>query len=428
MTTLAQAEEGLIYCALSDVRALRAIDGIVADDILSPEARETFEAIHRAQAKGVFKVKYDGFDESGLDVSAGTAEWLSTLSVRAFCNPRNAPYFAGIIREASAQRDVAGLCHRFSSMHEAGEPQPLDELLSALRKRVDRSTVGPEGCGPAELSSLMESEYDRAATRGTEIPGLPTGLRALDRLAGGLRPSQLWIAAGRPGTGKSALALVAALHVGVTLRRRVAFFSFEMSASEIVARVAAGLGRFNSTNYEAGRLNDAELAQLNRARAAVAESGLRVFDGETPTLAAVSTRVRRLAWDAALDLVILDYLQLMRGSGAKGQNRENEIAEISRGLKALAMETRTPIVALSQLNREVENRAGGKPRLSDLRESGAIEQDANLVLLLHRPDLTDPKAERNVAELLVAKNRSGRTGAVRLRWVPEQTRFEDYDP
>ncbi|MBI2373268.1 MAG: DnaB-like helicase C-terminal domain-containing protein [Deltaproteobacteria bacterium] len=285
-----------------------------------------------------------------------------------------------------------------------------------------------EGHGPAELSQLMASEYDRAATRGTEIPGLATGLRALDRLTGGIRPSQLWIAAGRPGTGKSALALSSALHTGVTLHRRVALVSYEMSAGEIVARIAAGLGRFSATMYEAGRLSDAELGQLHRGREAIAESGLSVYDSEAPTLAAVATRVRRLIWDAPLDLVIVDYLQLMRGSGTKGQNRENEIAEISRGLKALAMETRTPILALSQLNREVESRAGGKPRLSDLRESGAIEQDANLVLLIHRPDLSDPKAEKDIAEIIVAKNRSGRTGIAKARYVPSQTRFEDSDP
>ncbi|MBI2376602.1 MAG: DnaB-like helicase C-terminal domain-containing protein [Deltaproteobacteria bacterium] len=403
------AELSAISCGLQDSRTHSSLLSLVEDDFIDPAARAAYAALTRAVATGLWMPKRAGVDPAWI---------VADPSVRAYCteieesvlnpSPVNAAHYVGIIRRASVARQTVARARAYVESHERpGLPEDPGTFLEECRKLADRAAGESEVIDPAKAAQIVESDYDAHAARGTPYPGLPTGIPVLDELTGGLRPGRLWIIAARTSEGKSVLGLNIARHVGITVRKRCALLSYEMRGSEILGRLAADLGRFNSVNYQRGKLTATELARLNSARRQIAEGALDIIDRDPPRISRFETRVRSLHWKAPLALVVLDYLQLMRADSAtKHQNREQIVADVSRRLKELAMATDIPIAAICQLNRNSTLRADKRPMASELRESGSLEQDADAILLLFRD-----REKPSTIEIDVAKNRGGRTSA-----------------
>ena len=258
------------------------------------------------------------------------------------------------------------------------------------------------------------------------ITGLATGFKDLDKLTSGLQPSDLVLVAARPSMGKTAFTLNVATNIAVKEKKAVAFFSLEMSKEQLVQRMLCAEGAIDSQRLRIGELDEKDWGKLISAADRLAAAPVFIDDTAGITVMELRSKARRLKAEHDLQLIIIDYLQLMQGRSSKGSdNRQQEISEISRSLKALARELNVPVVALSQLSRSVESRQVKKPMLSDLRESGSLEQDADIVMFLYREDYYDKDMveEAKQAECIIAKNRHGETGKVELRWMPEYTTF-----
>ncbi len=257
--------------------------------------------------------------------------------------------------------------------------------------------------------------------------GLPTGFTDLDRLLGGFQPGDLIILAARPSMGKTAFSLSITENVALQQNARVAFFSLEMSADQLVQRLISSQTGINAQKLRVGPITEEDLQRISMAVDTLRNT--RIFIDETPAISPIElrTKARRVASEHGLDLIVVDYLQLMRGAG-RTENRVQEISQISRSLKALARELRVPVLALSQLSRQVESRHDKRPMLSDLRESGSIEQDADVVMFIYRDEVYNKETEKpNIAEIIVAKHRNGPTGMVELRFVRENAKFSNLE-
>jgi replicative DNA helicase len=262
------------------------------------------------------------------------------------------------------------------------------------------------------------------------VTGVPTGYIELDRMTAGLQPSDLIIVAGRPSMGKTSFCLNIAEHVAIDKGIGVAVFSLEMSKEQLVLRLLCSQGRVDLSKVRTGYLAQKDFPRLAEAAGRIHDAPIYVDD--TPALTALELRAkaRRLKRmkEANLGLIVVDYLQLMRGSGTREESREQEISQISSSLKALAKELKVPVIALSQLNRQVESRNPPKPRMADLRESGAIEQDADVIAFIYRDEVYNPQTrDQGIAEIIIAKQRNGPIGDVRLAFRSEFTRFENLD-
>lgn len=307
-----------------------------------------------------------------------------------------------------ARNDVGAACDGFEAM------------LHAAVAREDPTS------GPSALAQVLDATITELRLRSSgERVGVPTGFIDLDRMTGGLRPGQLIVLGARPSMGKSALGLDVALNVARTVGP-VLFTSAEMGALELGTRVLAG-GGVASDRLLAGRLDDLDFSRLETRRAELSGVPLLIHDAAGTTLLGIRAGARRQAARGGLALIVVDYLQLI-GAERRGTRREVEVAEVSRGLKALARELHVPILAVAQLSRAVELRADKRPVLADLRESGQLEQDADLVLLLHRPAAYQLDADPGAAELIVAKHRNGPTGVVRLTWLAHRMSFANAAP
>ena len=284
----------------------------------------------------------------------------------------------------------------------------------------------------ARASSPCATSCRRRSTASTllhqtpgEIRGVPTGFTQLDRKTTGLQPGDLVVIAGRPSMGKTTLAVNIAENAAIAKGMPVAIFSMEMSAEQLTLRLISSLGRVNQSHLRTGNFNDEDWSRIQGAMSQLL--GAPIFVDESPALTPteVRARARRLKREHDIGLIVVDYLQLMQVRGTK-ENRATEISEISRSLKALAKELKVPVVALSQLNRAVEQRTDKKPVMSDLRESGAIEQDSDLILLIYREEVYDPNTtRRGIADIIIAKQRNGPIGEVQLTFLGEYTRFEN---
>jgi len=301
--------------------------------------------------------------------------------------------------------------------------EALDEAEQAVFD-VSQNRV-PRGFTP--IKDVLDELFDQMTEGGGRVLGVPTGFIGLDRVLGGLQKSDLIIIAARPSVGKTALALSMAYNAAVSHKKIVGFISLEMSAQQIVQRLLASETGINSHRLRMGQINDDEWSAVSRAYGKLSEASVFIDDGGISTVNDVRTKARRLQAEYGLDLLVIDYLQLMQSR--RSDNRVQEISEISRGLKQLARELDIPVVALSQLSRAVENRSDHRPLLSDLRESGSIEQDADVVMLIYREDRYDTETNRKgIAEINIAKHRNGSTENVSLRFFEATTRFADFEP
>ena len=355
----------------------------------------------------------------------GGASYLATLT-SIVPTAANAEHYCRIVKQKSILRHLIQATTRIASecYEEAHEPDLLLDRAEALifdiaSKKLKRDAVAMKDIIKSSIE-MIDLLYQRKGA----ITGMPTGFIELDQQLAGLQPADFIVVAGRPAMGKSSFALCVAEHVAMSQKSGVALFSLEMSKENLVQRMLCSHARINAHNVRSGMLSTSDWPNLTKAAGKLSEAPIFIDDSPSISVLELRAKARRLKSRHNISLVILDYLQLMDESSFS-ENRQQEISLISRSLKALARELRVPVIAVSQLSRAPERRESFRPRLSDLRESGAIEQDADVVLMLFREDyynLTDEN--KGIAEVIIAKQRNGPTGSVKLAFIKEYTRFE----
>ena len=362
---------------------------------------------------------------------AGGLAYLGSL-VNDTPSAANVRSYAEIVRERSVLRNLIAVGQETAEMGFRPEGRTAAQLLEeaeqkvfALRNQDSRGKVQYHEM--PQLLDIVEQQIEQMRKNEGGGAGLSTGFEELDKKTGGFRAGDLIILAGRPSMGKTSLAMNIAEHVAIEKKMPVAVFSMEMSAEQLAVRVLASFGRVNQQNLRDGKLDDTDWSRLSSALGLVREA--RLYIDETGGLSPLElrARARRIAARHGLSLMVVDYIQLMQVPGS--ENRTNEISEISRNLKSLAKELKIPIIALSQLNRGVEQRDNKRPRMSDLRESGGIEQDADVVAFIYRDEVYNPESpDKGTAEIILAKQRNGPLGTVRTAFLGQYTRFDNLAP
>lgn len=341
----------------------------------------------------------------------------------------NIEYYANIVAEKALARNLISTCTELTTEAYDGQKETEALLDDAERRILQLSDTKNRG-DFASVGTVVEMTLDKITKlyeNKAGLTGLPTGFRDLDRMTSGLQPSDLILVAARPSMGKTAFTLNIAQNVGVRQHKTVAFFSLEMSQEQLVQRLLCQIAHIDSQKLRTGQLNsDEEWTRLTDACDKLYESPIYIDDTPGISVAEMRSKARHLKSEHGLDLIIVDYLQLMQGRNA--ESRQQEISEISRSLKALARELKVPLIALSQLSRSVESRQDKRPMLSDLRESGALEQDADIVSFLYREDYYDKETEnQHITEVILAKHRNGPVGSVKLYFKNEFTLFLNLD-
>lgn len=423
------AEQSVLGSILIDSRCITDIIGLVQpEDFYLQQNKEIFEVIYSmfnlAQAIDPVTV-LDKMREAGVyhDNSRDYIMQLMEITPTA----ANAVRYANIVREKAMLRNLsqAGVDITAMVQEQVGTPA---EMLESAEKKIFALRKGDHRDSLEHIGTILHKVYDRLnelAQSDSAIPGLSTGLRDLDAKINGLNKGNLLLVAARPAMGKTSFALNMALNVAKKYKKTVAFFSLEMSREELAMRLLSSESFVDSQKMATGKLTEEEWVKIGMASSALSQTDIRVDDNGGITVAEMNAKLRRLD---NLGLVVIDYLQLMQGSGygRSSDNRVQVVGDISRSLKVMAKELNVPVVCLSQLNRAAEGRSDKRPVLSDLRESGSIEQDADSVMMLYRDDYYNPNTEeKNIAECIVAKNRHGEIGTVKLQWLPQYTTFAD---
>ena len=428
-----EAEQAVIGSMLIDPRCIGDVCGAVkADDFFSDVNRAVFETIYSmfsySQTIDLVTVLARMRESGTADDRLG--EYLIEL-MNLTPTSTNVMEYAAIVRDKALLRGIATAGSEINTMAMEGFGSAGD-ILDSSEQKIYALRQGRNTTGLLPVSQVLVSVYEQltaASKSGSSIPGLTTGLQDLDNAIMGLNNSDLILIASRPGMGKTSMALNIALAVAKTSGKSVAMFSLEMSREQLALRLLSSESFIHNKKLQSGMLNAEEWKKLARAAASI--SGLKLFINDNPTLtvADMNAQCRRVS---DLGLVVIDYLQLMQSATGSSryasESRTQVVSDISRMLKIMAKELNVPVVCLSQLSRANEARQNKRPMLSDLRESGAIEQDADIMLALYREDYYNKNSEvGNLAECIVLKNRRGETGTVELGWVPEYTTFSSID-
>ncbi|MBS1959375.1 MAG: replicative DNA helicase [Bdellovibrionales bacterium] len=360
----------------------------------------------------------------------GGINTLTSLFDQASFQVANVAHYGKMVREKALQRRLIEACSEIMDEGLQGVESTEAFIDTAETKifQVSQNAVQKSFASLAEVVSENMNRVQELYGKSAEVIGLETGFVDLDRMTTGLHPGQVMIIAARPGMGKTSWFISALLHSAVVQKKVAALFSLEMSKEEMGFRFFSSLSRIDSKSIKTGQLSREQFRRLMAAAEQLGQAGIHIDDTAALTVMDLRARCRRLkAKEKRLDLIVVDYLQLMRGSKSSSSSqssREQEISAISRGLKELSKELKVPIIALSQLSRQVENRTDKRPQLSDLRESGAIEQDADMVCFIYRDDYYNKDSdEKGIAEFIVAKNRHGEPGTVKLAWMGQYTLF-----
>ena len=424
-----EAEQAVLGSILIDSRCITEVVGVVKpEDFYLEQNREIFETIYTMfnYSQTIDPVTVlDKMKELGCyhDNSRDYIVQLMDITPTAV----NVGRYAKIVQEKAMLRGLGKAAGEISEMV-ADQVGSSSEILEAAERKIYALRKGERGDSLEHIGTTLHKVFDRLtelAQSDSAIPGLSTGLRDLDTRINGLNKSDLLLVAARPAMGKSAFALNIGVNVAKKYKKTVAIFNLEMSREQLAMRLLANESFVELQKLATGKLTDEEWTKLCMGSAALSQTDIRIDDNPTVTVADISAKCRRLD---NLGLVIIDYLQLMQGSGY-GKNSENRVTvvgEISRSLKIMAKELNVPVICLSQLSRAVESRTDKRPILSDLRESGAIEQDADSVMFLYRDEYYNENTEdKGIAECIVAKNRHGETGAVKMQWIGQYQTFTD---
>ncbi|MBC7398169.1 MAG: replicative DNA helicase [Bdellovibrionales bacterium] len=370
--------------------------------------------------------------DRGWYENIGGVNTLTSLFDQASFQVANVVHYGKIVREKALQRRVIETCSEIMDEGLGGGIENTEAYVDSAETKifeVSQKKIQRTFSSLAEvIAENMNKVQELFLSGSQEVVGLPTGFADFDRMTAGLQPGQVMVLAARPGMGKTSWFISALLHSSVVKKNVAALFSLEMSKEELGFRFFSSMSRIDTKRLKTGALAKEEFRRLMTSAEQLAQARIHIDDTPALSVLDIRSRCRRLkAKEKQLDLIVIDYLQLMRGpkgSQGSGGNREQEISAISRGLKELSKELRVPIIALSQLSRNVESRQDKRPMLSDLRESGAIEQDADMVVFIYRDDYYNVDSdEKGIAELIVAKNRHGEPGTVKLAWMGQYTLF-----
>jgi len=437
-----EAEQSLLGALLLDNQAFdRVADLVTGEDFYRDDHRRIWRHIARlieaAKPADVVTVSESVEASEDKDKTGGPA-YLGALAQNT-PSALNVRRYAELVRERAVQRRLAQVATSIAeeALNPGGKEvgQLLDEAESRIFQIAESGARRDQGL--LEIKPVLAKVFERIdhlyhRDNPSDVTGVPTGYTRIDQMTSGLQAGDLIVIAARPSMGKTALALNIAEHVAVDNGLPVAVFSMEMSSTQLAMRMLGSIARVDQHKMRTGKLNDKEWGDLSDAMAKLHETPLFIDEGGALTALEVRARARRLKRQySKLGLIVIDYLQLMAAS-SQGENRATEISEISRSLKAMAKELDVPVVALSQLNRAVDQRPDRRPVMSDLRESGAIEQDADVILFIYRevvykPDL--PEDQRGLAEVIIGKQRNGPIGTIKLTFLGQHTRFENYqDP
>jgi len=423
-----EAEQAVLGCMLLDSEVIPAVTELIkSSDFYRDDHREICEAIidivEKAGPVDIITVS-EQLQHRGTLEAVGGLDYLASIT-SAVPTTANARHYAKIVEEKSLLRKLIKATSEISNMC-YGASEEAAYVLDKAEKSIFDILEKRTSQGFSHIKDVLLDTFNRLEelyNNKSYITGIPTGFTDLDYKTSGLQNSDLILIAARPGMGKTAMALNIAQYAAVHKHVPVALFNLEMSKDQLVNRMLCSEVMVDSQKMRTGKLDDDDWNKIAQALAPLSEAPIYIDD--TPGLSVMDIRAkcRRLKLEKNLGLVVIDYLQLMQGRG-KTESRQQEVAEISRSLKILAKELNVPVITMSQLSRGPETRTDHRPMLSDLRESGAIEQDADIVMFLYRDDYYNPDTEKkNIAEVIIAKHRHGSTGTVELRWFGEYTKF-----
>ncbi|SFC17239.1 primary replicative DNA helicase [Bacillus sp. OV322] len=355
----------------------------------------------------------------------GGVSYLSELAA-SVPTAANIEYYARIVEEKSLLRRLIRTATNIAQEGYSREDE-VENLLGEAEKNIMEVAQRKNSGAFQNIKDVLVRTYDNIevlTNRKGDVTGIPTGFAELDRMTAGFQRNDLIIVAARPSVGKTAFALNIAQNVATKTEENVAIFSLEMGAEQLVMRMLCAEGNINAQNLRTGSLTDEDWRKLTMAMGSLSNAGIYIDDTPGVRIGDIRSKCRRLKQEHGLGMILIDYLQLIQGNGRSGENRQQEVSEISRSLKALARELQVPVIALSQLSRGVEQRQDKRPMMSDIRESGSIEQDADIVAFLYRDDYYDKESEnKNIIEIIIAKQRNGPVGTVSLAFVKEYNKF-----
>ena len=428
-----EAEQAVLGSMLIDPRCVPdVIEQLRSDDFYVRQNREIYETIYSMFNYSLTidpVTVLDNMRQNGVYDENVSRNYILQL-MDTTPTAANVKEYIGIMKDKTLLRRIAETAGDLSAMVQQGTDTGQD-VLEAAEQRIYAIRQGRANRGLTPISTVLIDVYDRLnelASNDSPVPGLSTGLSDLDLAISGLNKSDLILLAARPGMGKTSMALNILLHAGKFSGKSVAFFSLEMSREQLALRLISNESFVDNKKLVTGKLNENDWEKVAAAADALNRTKILIDDDSTVSVADINAKCRRVE---DLGLVVIDYLQLMQSAGGRqysGENRQQVVSDISRALKIMAKELNVPVLCLSQLSRAAEGRTNKRPMLSDLRESGAIEQDADIVMFIYREDYYEKETENhNLAECIIAKNRHGETGTVELQWLPEFTTFSSIE-
>lgn len=424
-----EAEQSVIGAMIMDRDAIVVASEIVlGEDFYNKQYGVLFDSMVELHDEGKpvdLVTLQDRLKEKDVPPEVSSPEFIRDLIV-AVPTAANVKYYAGIVADKAVLRRLIRLNEEIANDCYVGK-ESLESILADTEKRVFdliQRRGADEFVPIRQIVMNAMDNIERASRNKGNVTGVATGFLDLDYKTAGMQPSDLILIAARPSMGKTAFVLNVAEYVAFKQNKTVAIFSLEMSKEQLVNRLFSMEAKVDSQHLRTGNLSEAEWEKLIESAAQIGKSNLIIDDTPGISIPELRSKCRKYKLEHNLDMVIIDYLQLMSGSGRSTDSRQQEISDISRSLKALARELHVPVVALSQLSRAVEQRPDHRPMLSDLRESGAIEQDADVVMFIYRDDYYNKDTEKKgIAEIIIAKQRNGPIGTVELVWLPDYTKF-----
>ncbi|MCM3723637.1 MULTISPECIES: replicative DNA helicase [Solibacillus] len=424
-----EAEQSVIGAVFLEPQALiTASEIVIADDFYHIAHQKIFQTMLNLSDQGkaidLVTVTEELSAKKELE-DIGGLSYITELS-SAVPTAANIAHYAKIVEEKAILRRLIRVASKIADDGYTREDEVEVLLAEAEKKMLEVSNRKNAGDFKHVKDVLVQTfdNIEQLQSREGDVTGIPTGFRDLDKMTAGFQRNDLIIVAARPSVGKTAFALNVAQSVAVKARENVAIFSLEMGADQLVMRMLCAEGNIDAQRLRTGALETEDWSKLTMAMGSLSNSGIYIDDSPGVRMTDIRAKCRRLAKENGLGMIMIDYLQLILGSGKPGENRQQEVSEISRSLKGLARELKVPIIALSQLSRGVEQRQDKRPMMSDLRESGSIEQDADIVAFLYRDDYYDKESEsKDIIEIIIAKQRNGPTGTVSLAFRKEYNKF-----
>ena len=428
-----ESEQAVIGSMLTDKEAVSAaIEVLKPEDFYREDNRTIFEAIlnlyGRSEPIDIITLKSE-LSSMGKFEAVGGLEYIAELPDKV-PTTANVEQYIKIVEEKSVLRNLIKTANEIITLG-YDQTQEVDGIIDGAEKKIFEVMQKKNQKGYTPIKDILVetfTELEQLYNQKQRITGIPTGFSDLDFRTSGLHNSDLILVAARPAIGKSAFALNIASNAAVRAKVPVAIFSLEMSKEQMTSRILCSEAMVDSNKVRTGKIDDEEWSKLAAASGELSEANIYIDDTPGISIMEIRAKCRKMKIEKNIGLVVIDYLQLVQGSGKRGGSREQEIAEISRSLKILAKEINVPVIALSQLSRAPEQRPDHRPMLSDLRESGSIEQDADIVMFLYRDDYYNEDSEKkNIAEVILAKHRAGSTGTVELLWLGNYTKFANID-